>query len=123
MMPWSLISAVAKKRSLFDDRPVEIQELTYIIKQDINNLNQQIARLQQYQLHNSAGAGQSQQHNTNVVVSLQSRLAAMSTSFKGVLETRTEVCSNYTARSTPGSPMLMVSCAPLLEPQAAAGPP
>jgi syntaxin 5 len=38
---------VAKKKSLFDDRPVEIQELTYIIKQDINNLNQQLAQLQE----------------------------------------------------------------------------
>lgn len=38
---------VAKKKSLFDDRPVEIQELTYIIKQDINALNKQIADLQE----------------------------------------------------------------------------
>jgi len=38
---------VAKKKSLFDDRPMEIQELTYIIKQDINSLNQQIAQLQE----------------------------------------------------------------------------
>ena len=38
---------VAKRRALFDDKPVEIQELTYIIKQDINSLNEQIAQLQQ----------------------------------------------------------------------------
>jgi syntaxin 5 len=41
---------VAKKKSLFDDRPVEIQELTYIIKQDINNLNQQLAQLQEVKI-------------------------------------------------------------------------
>ena len=38
---------MAKKRSLFDDKPAEIQELTYIIKQDINNLNKEIIMLQQ----------------------------------------------------------------------------
>ena len=38
---------MAKRKSLFDDKPVEIQELTYIIKQDINSLNKQIAQLQE----------------------------------------------------------------------------
>ena len=38
---------MAKRKSLFDDKPVEIQELTYIIKQDINSLNTQIAQLQE----------------------------------------------------------------------------
>jgi hypothetical protein len=38
---------VAKRKSLFDDKPVEIQELTYIIKQDINSLNKDIANLQE----------------------------------------------------------------------------
>lgn len=37
---------MAKKRSLFDDKPAEINELTYIIKQDINNLNKDISQLQ-----------------------------------------------------------------------------
>ena len=39
--------SVAKRKSLFDDKPVEIQELTYIIKQDISTLNKQIAKLQE----------------------------------------------------------------------------
>lgn len=33
---------MVKKKSIFDDRPVEIQELTFIIKQDINSLNEKI---------------------------------------------------------------------------------
>ena len=37
---------MAKRKSLFDDKSVEIQELTYIIKQDINSLNKQIGQLQ-----------------------------------------------------------------------------
>ena len=41
-----ILIQVAKKRSLFDDKPKEIDELTYLIKQDINNLNSEILRLQ-----------------------------------------------------------------------------
>lgn len=87
------LSAVAKKRSLFDDRPQEIQELTYIIREDITNLNKQIGQLknfvssQQNQKHNTKA------HSTNVVVTLQSKLASMSSEFKQVLEVRTEVIS------------------------------
>ena len=36
-----------RKRTIFDDNPVEIQELTFIIKEDIANLNKQILQLQQ----------------------------------------------------------------------------
>src|SRR6218665_685844 len=39
--------SVAKKKSLFDDKADEIQQLTLIIKQDINCLNKQIAQLQE----------------------------------------------------------------------------
>jgi syntaxin 5 len=40
-------TVVCRKRTIFDDNPVEIQELTFIIKEDIANLNKQIAQLQQ----------------------------------------------------------------------------
>jgi len=42
-----LLFSVAKKKSLFNDKPHEIQQLTFIIKQDINSLNKQIAQLQE----------------------------------------------------------------------------
>ena len=38
---------MAKKRTLFDDKPKEIQDLTYLIKQDIGNLHGEISKLQQ----------------------------------------------------------------------------
>ena len=38
---------MAKKQSLFDDKPKEIEEYTYLIKQDINNLHSEIAQIQQ----------------------------------------------------------------------------
>lgn len=83
---------VAKRKSLFDDRSAEIQELTYIIKGDLNSLNQHIARLQEI---SKAQRGLSngkhlQSHSSSVVLALQSKLASMSTDFKQILEVRTE---------------------------------
>lgn len=83
---------VAKKKSLFNDRPVEISELTYILKRDMANLNAQIAQLQQLKPSGSGGSGKggrADEHNANVVVMLQGRLANASMGFKDVLETRT----------------------------------
>ncbi|XP_003379345.1 syntaxin-5 [Trichinella spiralis] len=60
------LTILAKKKSLFDDRPGEVDELTQIIKQDIANLNRQIGMLQ------------------------QSKLATISSDFKSVLQLRTQ---------------------------------
>lgn len=75
-----------------------MQELTYIIKQDIANLNKQIATLQAYvkqrNSQNTSKTPESKQldeHNHNVVMLLQSKLADTSMSFKDVLEIRTQV--------------------------------
>jgi len=90
------LAQLAKRKTLFDDRPVEISELTFIIKQDIANINRQIASLQQYlKQRNQQGAKnpvnkQVDEHNANVVMLLQSKLANTSMSFKDVLEVRTQ---------------------------------
>jgi len=85
------LTLLARKKTIFDDKPVEIQELTYIIKEDIANLNKQIAQLQQVAKGQRDGQGKHQQsHSTSVVVALQSKLANMSNSFKQVLEVRNE---------------------------------
>ncbi|KAF9174584.1 cis-Golgi t-SNARE syntaxin [Mortierella sp. AD010] len=88
------LARLAKRKTLFDDRPVEISELIYIIKQDIAKLNKQIAQLQLYlkdQSSKSASVGkQAVEHNANIVVMLQSRLAVQTSGFKDVLELRTE---------------------------------
>ncbi|XP_065062855.1 syntaxin-5-like [Rhopilema esculentum] len=85
------LTLLAKRKSLFDDKAIEIQELTYIIKQDITHLNQQISQL--HQIVNSNHTDKSkhvQTHSHSVVISLQSKLAHMSKDFKDVLEVRTE---------------------------------
>jgi len=85
------LTLLARKKTIFDDKPVEIQELTYIIKEDIANLNKQIAQLQQVAKGQRDNQGKHQQsHSSSVVVSLQSKLATMSNSFKQVLEVRNE---------------------------------
>ena len=66
-------TTVAKRKTLFDDKPVEISELTYIVKQDLASLNSQISSLQQLtqSLHPGGSqprpADQEGQHNKNVV--------------------------------------------------------
>ncbi|KAH8353594.1 hypothetical protein KR084_011990 [Drosophila pseudotakahashii] len=86
------LTMLAKKKSLFDDRPQEIQELTYIIKGDLNALNQQIARLQEISKDQRRHTNGKHlvSHSSNMVLALQSKLASMSTDFKQILEVRTE---------------------------------
>lgn len=107
------LAELAKRKTLFDDRPVEISELTYVIKQDLASLNQQIAGLQALTLaqHPKSGrskADQEGEHNDNVcvrnqkkdggimanpvqvVVMLQGKLADVGANFKEVLEVRTK---------------------------------
>uniref|UniRef100_A0A8C9TWN2 Syntaxin-5 n=1 Tax=Scleropages formosus TaxID=113540 RepID=A0A8C9TWN2_SCLFO len=85
------LTILAKRKSLFDDKAVEIEELTYIIKQDINSLNKQIAQLQELVRSRGSQSGRHvQTHSNTIVVSLQSKLASMSNDFKSVLEVRTE---------------------------------
>ena len=91
------LAELAKRKTLFDDRPVEIAELTFVIKQDLAGLNQQIGALQQLQRRQpmkeaGAGAGSSREegeHNKNVVVLLQGKLTDVTSNFKEVLEVRT----------------------------------
>ncbi|KAF2769060.1 t-SNARE [Teratosphaeria nubilosa] len=89
------LGELARRKTLFDDRPVEINELTYVIKQDLAGLNHSIGQLQQLQrAQGTAGSkGTSREegeHNQNVVVLLQKNLADVSVNFKEVLEVRTK---------------------------------
>ncbi|KAK9870341.1 hypothetical protein WA026_006426 [Henosepilachna vigintioctopunctata] len=86
------LTLLAKRKSLFDDKSLEIQDLTYMIKGDLSSLNQQIAQLQEVskrQKHQLNGK-HLQSHSSSVVLALQSKLASMSTHFKQILEVRTE---------------------------------
>ncbi|XP_043240483.1 syntaxin-5-like [Amphibalanus amphitrite] len=86
------LTHLAKRKSIFDDRPLEIEELTQIIKHDMGSLNKQILQLQQLSRQRGTEAGGGNVHNfsNNVVVTLQQKLANMSSQFKQVLDVRTE---------------------------------
>ena len=62
-----ILIPVAKRKSLFDDRPVEINELTYVIKQDLSSLNAQISSLQTLtrSQNSRTAAEQEGEHNKN----------------------------------------------------------
>ncbi|KAL0973883.1 hypothetical protein UPYG_G00212380 [Umbra pygmaea] len=108
------LTILAKRKSLFDDKAVEIEELTYIIKQDINSLNKQIAQLQDLIRSRGAPGGRHiQTHSNTIVVSLQSKLASMSNDFKSVLEVRTENLKQQKSRREHFS-QPQVSSSPLL---------
>lgn len=69
---------------------MEINELTFIIKQDLSGLNAQISSLQQLSRAQHPKADQEGEHNKNVVFLLQGKLTDVSANFKDVLEVRTK---------------------------------
>jgi syntaxin 5 len=85
------LTTLAQRRSLFDDPTAEIQELTFVIKQDIGGLNARLDDLQK--LRDAARRSSNKQagdHSENVVDSLKSRLGSTAEGFKSVLKMRTE---------------------------------
>lgn len=90
---------MAKRKTLFDDRPVEINELTSIIKRDLSSLNQQISHLQTLSRSQHSKADQEGEHNKNVVYLLQGKLTDVSANFKDVLEVRTKNIQASRART------------------------
>lgn len=86
------LAQLAKRKTMFDDRPVEIAELTYIIKQDLSQLNGQIKGLQALtaKQHPNKQGDQQGEHSHNVVMLLQGKLADVTGNFKDVLEVRTK---------------------------------
>ncbi|KAG0347096.1 cis-Golgi t-SNARE syntaxin [Podila humilis] len=88
------LTKLVKKKGLFDDRPVEISELTHHIKQDLSRLNAQTGALQKHVRATAARATkatrQMDEHSSNLVIILQSKLANTSMGFKEALELRSE---------------------------------
>jgi len=83
------LTQLCKSTTLFNDKPVEIEELTYIIKQQMDQTRKKLGDLEQ--LRNSTGHRRDREkHDKSMVRSLQTKLAKMSTNFKTTLETRRE---------------------------------
>ncbi|EGG23396.1 t-SNARE family protein [Cavenderia fasciculata] len=83
------LTKLAKKNSIFNDPSADIEQLTFIIKQDIQNLNREITQLSQI----SKGSKQNKQtgeHSETIVGFLNLKLANTTKEFKDILEVRTE---------------------------------
>ncbi|PIA16282.1 t-SNARE [Coemansia reversa NRRL 1564] len=88
------LATLARGKTIFEDRTTEINGLTNQVKQRIATINGKIMSLQNLQRKQTGSRDndrqQAYEHRTNVVVSLQSQLANTSTTFKDVLELRSE---------------------------------
>lgn len=84
------LAQLAKKRSLFDDNPVEVNELTFVIKQDLSRLNEEIRNLQALSRRLHPKPDQEGENNKNILLLLQGKLGDVSANFKDVLEIRTK---------------------------------
>jgi len=83
------LTQLCKSTTLFNDKPVEIEELTYIIKQQMDQTRKKLGDLEH--LRSSTGHRRDREkHDKSMVRSLQTKLAKMSTNFKTTLETRRE---------------------------------
>ncbi|WIA32739.1 hypothetical protein OEZ86_005924 [Tetradesmus obliquus] len=113
------LAQLAKRTSMFDDPSREIDEMTGIIKQDIQGLNMAIADLQRVSSKKPDENKQSQDHSHTVVNSLRTRLKDATQEFKDVLTMRTENLKVHKERrqlfsSQPDSAAALLERAPLL---------
>lgn len=93
------LAQLAKRTSVFDDPAEEINELTSLIKQDIQALNQAISELQQFSSSQQVSANrQSADHSRSVVDSLRARLKDATKDFKDVLTNRTQSLKQHQER-------------------------
>lgn len=93
------LAQLARRKTLFDDKPVEINELTFIIKQELSALNQNILNLQAMTKRQYPNTNQEGEHHKNVLYLLQGELGQVSASFKDVLELRTKNIQASRART------------------------
>lgn len=92
------LTQLAKRTSMFDDPAQEINELTMVLKQDIQGLNIQIADLQN--MHGAAldGNKQSANHTHTVVDNLRLRLKDTTKEFQEALTIRNDNLKSQTDR-------------------------
>lgn len=86
--------SVAKSSSMFNDPALEIQELTALIKIDIDALNLAVSELQALQNFEASDRDLSKDsivHSTTICDDLKNRLMGTTKQFKDVLTARTEV--------------------------------
>eukprot|EP00286_Rhodomonas_abbreviata_P024330 CAMPEP_0181315128 /NCGR_PEP_ID=MMETSP1101-20121128/15200_1 /TAXON_ID=46948 /ORGANISM="Rhodomonas abbreviata, Strain Caron Lab Isolate" /LENGTH=183 /DNA_ID=CAMNT_0023422295 /DNA_START=152 /DNA_END=699 /DNA_ORIENTATION=- len=84
------LTKLAKSKSLFDDPAAEISELSYVITQDIQRLNEDLDELGSIHELEHTPNNQSNEHASSVKKCLQSNLKSTAESFAAVLQVRSE---------------------------------
>lgn len=90
----SKLAQLTKRKQLFGDKPTDIVELTYIIKQDIFRIEKELKSLKSLQVSghrgksNSGSDAQLNMYNKNVVQLLNTKTKNISENFKDVLQAR-----------------------------------
>lgn len=90
----SKLAQLTKRKQLFGDKPTDIVELTYIIKQDIFKIERELKSLKSLQVSGQRGNGKSgsdaqlNMYNKNVVQLLNTKTKNISENFKDVLQAR-----------------------------------
>ncbi|CAL8097035.1 unnamed protein product [Calicophoron daubneyi] len=92
------LNALARRQTLFDDHSSEIQRLSYVVKEDMADLNHRIAKLQSLSKSQDSTGKQQATHSHSVLMGLQTRLARMSNQFRSMLEQRSENLRTQAAR-------------------------
>lgn len=83
------LAQLAKKKQLFGDKPTDIVELTYVIKQDIFRIEKELKGLKSIQMGNKGkDDNQVDTYNKNVVQLLNTKTKNISENFKEVLQER-----------------------------------
>ncbi len=113
------LTQLAKRTSMFDDPAQEVDELTGLIKADIQSLNAALNELQRVSARGKGGgqqedSKQSLAHSSTVVDSLRTRLKDATEQFKGVLTVRTENLKHHKERRQLFSSTDDAESAPLL---------
>jgi len=83
------LTKLAKTRDLFEDKTTQIQELTFLIGQDIKTLQHKIGALQEI-VHQKRINPQYQKHSEHVIDTLNIKLKNTVSEFKDALELRNE---------------------------------
>lgn len=87
----SKLAILAKRKPMFNDNPVEIAELSFLIKRKIYSIEHELVGLAKISNNNNnarANAKVTEKHSHNVVSLLNTKMKNMSGDFKSVLEER-----------------------------------
>lgn len=87
------LAQLAKRKPMFSDNPIEIAEMTYLIRHKIHNIDLEMAEISQHSTSVNGSVGnnaavQTRKHTRNVVNLLNTKMKNISGHFKNVLEAR-----------------------------------